>query len=110
MSRKPMNSMLERQTKEEALKKRSERSKMVIKDVPPTTPGIFNVIWYFMVCSNLYKMKSNTVIATFSVSQVLAQRKQAKKKTKAAPYCRVCKKPMKGHKYVEGCPKNAVIE
>ena len=78
-----MNSMLEKQTKEEALKKRSARSKMVIKDVPPTTPGIFNVIWYFMVCSNLYKMKSNTVIAAFSVSQVLAQRKQAKKKTNA---------------------------
>ena len=35
----PMNTMLEKQSKVEALQKRAERSKMVIKDVPPITPG-----------------------------------------------------------------------
>ena len=36
----PMNSMLEKQSREEALQKRADRSKMAAKDVPPTTPGI----------------------------------------------------------------------
>jgi hypothetical protein len=35
----PMNTMLTKQTKREALKKRSDRSQIVIQDVPPTTPG-----------------------------------------------------------------------
>ncbi|CAB4018454.1 Hypothetical predicted protein, partial [Paramuricea clavata] len=33
----PMNTMLSKQTKREALKKRSDRSQIVIQDVPPTT-------------------------------------------------------------------------
>lgn len=41
MCPKPMDTMLEKQTKAEALKKRSERSKMVVKDIPPTTPGTY---------------------------------------------------------------------
>lgn len=36
----PMNTMFEKQPREEALQKRAERSKMVTRDVPPTTPGI----------------------------------------------------------------------
>lgn len=35
----PMNRMLERQPREEAIQKRVERKKMKAKDVPPTTPG-----------------------------------------------------------------------
>ena len=41
MTPAPMNTMLEKQSREEALKKKEERSKMVVKDVPPTTPGTF---------------------------------------------------------------------
>ena len=41
MCPKPMDTMLEKQTRAEALKKRSERSKMVVKDIPPTTPGTY---------------------------------------------------------------------
>ena len=33
----PINTMLEKQSRDEALKKKEERSKMVVKDVPPTT-------------------------------------------------------------------------
>ena len=36
----PVNEMLQKQPREEALKKREERRKMVTKDVPPTTPGM----------------------------------------------------------------------
>ena len=34
-----MNSMMEKQPREEALKERADRKRMVVKDVPPTTPG-----------------------------------------------------------------------
>ena len=37
----PMNTMLEKQSRDEAIKKKEERSQMVVKDVPPTTPGTF---------------------------------------------------------------------
>ena len=37
-----MNTMLDKQPREEALQKREQRSKMVVKDVPPTTPGTFH--------------------------------------------------------------------
>ena len=35
----PMNVMLEKQPREEALQKRAERKKIVTQDVPPTVPG-----------------------------------------------------------------------
>ena len=35
----PMNTMLEKQPRAEAVQKRADRSRMVVKDVPPTTPG-----------------------------------------------------------------------
>ena len=35
-----MNMMHNKQSKAEAVKKRDERKKIVLKDVPPTTPGI----------------------------------------------------------------------
>lgn len=37
----PMNSMLQKQPKEEAIQKREKRRSMVVVDVPPTTPGTF---------------------------------------------------------------------
>lgn len=35
----PMNSMLERESKTDAIKKKTDRSKKVVEDVPPATPG-----------------------------------------------------------------------
>lgn len=35
----PMNTMLDKQPREEAIRKRMERSSMVTKDVPPTAAG-----------------------------------------------------------------------
>ena len=34
-----MNTMLSKQTKSDTLKKRSDRRQIIIKDVPPSTPG-----------------------------------------------------------------------
>ena len=36
MTPQPMNTMLLKQPRDEAIKKRSERKAMVVKDVPPT--------------------------------------------------------------------------
>lgn len=41
MNPPPMNTMLERQSREEAIAKRQERKGKTVKDVPPTTPGNF---------------------------------------------------------------------
>ena len=35
----PMNEMLQKEPRDEALRKREERSKMIVRDVPPTKPG-----------------------------------------------------------------------
>ena len=35
----PMNNMLEKQSRDQALKRKEQRSQMVVKDVPLTTPG-----------------------------------------------------------------------
>ena len=42
MNPPPMNTMLEKQAREEAIMKRTERKGKTAKDVPPTTPGNFN--------------------------------------------------------------------
>ena len=39
MTPPPVNTMLQKQPREEAIEKRSKRAKMVVEDVPPTTPG-----------------------------------------------------------------------
>lgn len=47
----PMNSMLQRESKTDAVKKKTDRSKRVVEDVPPTTPGkkahiqLFHLFW-----------------------------------------------------------------
>ena len=40
----PMNTMLQKQPREEALQKKAARSKMVTENVPPTTPGIIKLL------------------------------------------------------------------
>ena len=44
MNPPPMNTMLERQPREEAIVKRKERKGKIVKDVPPTSPGNCNVM------------------------------------------------------------------
>lgn len=58
MTPAPMNTMLEKQPRGEAIKKRDKRMSLVVADVPPTTPGtccmlIFpfnNVNYTFLHC------------------------------------------------------------
>lgn len=40
MAPSPMNTMLEKETKSDAVKKKQQRSKKVVENVPPTTAGI----------------------------------------------------------------------
>ena len=43
MAPAPMNAMLEKQPRQEAIEKRAKRAKMVVEHVPPTnTPGLFD--------------------------------------------------------------------
>lgn len=88
LSPAPMNTMLEKQPREEALEKRAERSKRVTRDVPPTTP----VSQFPESCSKgSTKRKSS--------------RQQTKKSSKPH-YCAACKRPMKEHGKFLDCPKN----
>ena len=42
----PMNAMLDKQPREEAIQKKVKRAKLVVEDVPPTcTPGMPEVYW-----------------------------------------------------------------
>ena len=40
MTPAPMNTMLEKQPRQEAIEKRAQRKSMVVHDVPQTAPGI----------------------------------------------------------------------
>ena len=42
----PMNSMLQKQPREEAIEKREKKRSMVVVDVPPTTPGTCSSIMF----------------------------------------------------------------
>ena len=76
MTPAPMNSMLEKQPKEVAVKKREERRSMVVKDVLPTTPGkqncfYTNIIFIItgMILKLIYTMyiHSQVVVTSFAV-------------------------------------------
>ena len=53
MTPAPMNSMLEKQPKEDAIEKRDKRNRMVVADVPPTTPGSYYKIYFLSKKSEL---------------------------------------------------------
>ena len=53
MTPKPMHTMLTKQTRESAIKKRNERKAMVVKDVPPTSGLIITPLtlsYHFTFC------------------------------------------------------------
>lgn len=79
MTPQPMLSMFEKQPKEAAVQKRSERKRMVTKEVPPT------------VEAPVEQPEGRTGAQTTA-------RKERR--------CRTCKEPFKGHKNVTHCPKN----
>ena len=116
-----MNTMLEKQTREEAIKRKEERSQMVVKDVPPTTPGTSSQYYTGGLSCSLYQ---NDVILSFTdihykiiiiliiiiiiislVSQV-PQGNTQQNNEKRTRTCKKCKNPMKDHKNVLDCPKN----
>ncbi|XP_028414075.1 uncharacterized protein LOC114537143 [Dendronephthya gigantea] len=74
----PMNTMLEKQPRNEAIEKKKARESMSIVDVPPTNP----------------------------VPVVAASSKPAGTKTRKRPRCKDCNHLMQGHKDVKDCPRN----
>ncbi|XP_074610558.1 uncharacterized protein LOC141864626 [Acropora palmata] len=80
MTPQPMVSMFDKQPKEAAVQKRSERKRMVTKEVPPT------------VETPVEQPEGRTG------AQTTTTRKERR--------CRTCKEPLKGHKNVTSCPKN----
>lgn len=79
MTPEPMNSMLvDKQPRGEAIRKRAERLSMVTRDVPPTSDP------------------EEEHCAGQSMEQ----------STRARPLCSACKNPMRGHRFIEDCPKN----
>lgn len=102
MSPEAMNTMLPKQSKSAAIKKRAERAKMVVKNVPPTTSGNFLKLNVTRVFKNAFNTSTILFKIVADVTHV-----QVAQKTKSAPKCKACRQPMKGHKYVKDCPKNA---
>ncbi|XP_073258656.1 uncharacterized protein [Porites lutea] len=78
MVAQPMNSMLDKQPREEAIRKIEKRMNMVTTAVPPTAPSVPNQTWG----------------------------EQRKRPARARPVCSLCKKPMRGHSAVLDCPRN----
>lgn len=77
MTPAPMNTMVEKQPREEAVQKRIKRRSMEVKDVPPTTPGrwMWNTMKWsqklIVCCFPVRYLKSVTIFFQFqSVSQV----------------------------------------
>ncbi|XP_046864581.1 uncharacterized protein LOC124459055 [Xenia sp. Carnegie-2017] len=75
----PMNSMLDKQSKSEAISKKARRQSMPAVHFPPTKPAEVSPV----------------------EEKITDQRKE-----RAAPRCTVCKNWMKGHKNIMNCPKN----
>ena len=56
MTPAPMNTMLQKQPREEAIEKRIKRAKMIAEDVPPTTPGkLVRQFLYWNGQENVYR-------------------------------------------------------
>ena len=73
MSPKPMDSMFEKQTKAEALKKRADRREMVILDGPPTTPGIYFIHFLPYVQCHTHACQFTVLIYVASWCSILFQ-------------------------------------
>ena len=99
-----MHTMLDKQSREEAIAKRKARDSMTCADIPPTNPGNkqYSKKIKCQLCSLLYPalvhMLFNTVPATSTTST---------KPKRNASKCKMCKQPMKvSHKNVASCPRN----
>ncbi len=50
MAPPPMNTMLTKQPREEAIQKMLDRKEMVVANVPPTGTAVLTVYWYYHLC------------------------------------------------------------
>ena len=107
MTPSPMNTMLQKQAKEDAIKKHIERKQMKAVDVTPTTPG--NVIIFGVSCYLFDFIFSTLLLISFYIYTVVSNI-QPNNNQGNVRRCTTCKNPMKGHKNVTNCPKNQAIE
>lgn len=91
-----MNSMLEKQPKEEAINLWKRRKTMVVQEVPRTAQGRLNLICY-CYCWN---------ITDFLFVLEIEPEDEPVRRPRATKRCRICRNPMKNHKSVEDCPRN----
>ena len=74
MTPSPMNTMLQKQSKQDAIKKHIERKQMKVVDVPPTTPGnaiifgvscyLFDFIFFTLLLISFYLLYSGVQYPT----------------------------------------------
>ena len=107
MTPSPMNTMLQKQAKEDAIKKDIERKQMKSVNVPPTTPG--NAIIFGVSCY-LFDFIFSTLLLIYFYIYTVVSNIQPKNIQGNVRRCTTCKNPMKGHKNVTKCPKNQAIE
>lgn len=110
MNPPPMNTMLEKQSKEQAIKKRTERKGKTIQDVPPTNPGNFHIkmskfLGHFNPTISKSCVRLITTHLFVLVTETVIEQQPQSSRVKAR-YCTACKQSMKGHKNVTNCPRN----
>lgn len=79
--------LVDKESREEAIRKREERLRMVTRDVPPTSDPTAGP-------SSLPAVPDQT------------ERQPRGQTIRARPVCSACKNPMRGHKFVTDCPRN----
>ncbi|CAH3026729.1 unnamed protein product [Porites evermanni] len=91
----PMNSMLDKQPREEAIRMREKRMNMVTTAVPPTAPSetFYSIIYPYL----------NTF---FIAVPNQTSGEQRERPARARPVCSLCKKPMRRHSAVLHSPRN----
>jgi hypothetical protein len=109
----PMNTMLNKQSREEAIQKRNTRDRMQLLDVAPTNPGILKlvIIQLDLKSVNNAMTVDHPKFVTFYLVPTAAVGSQGNHppKPRSASKCKMCKQPMKGNKNVVNCPQNKKV-
>ena len=98
-----MNTMLEKEPRDAAIRKQKARKSLVVEDVPPTTPSMIIYMQYVQCYNTLLNIqvkwgnnKSCYILYVFQLQPSLLEKELQKLR----------KNLMKGHKNIKDCPKN----
>ena len=73
-----MDTMLQKQSRTEALNKRSERSQMITKDVPPTMPGTYFMPCLILNCTRNSMSNAGNIVLVYSVTDACNEKSKVK--------------------------------